>query len=399
MLYYLKNCALLLAVLIFATPLVGCRLAGRAITSVQYHNIDYRVVKTVMTMNAGDGALDLRPLMECEVYTGTVTVGRVTAEFPQGFEETARELAAEFDAFYPTVARETGIDWSFDLMLKLVRVPQGVSGFRYSVKLPKSRRLAFPVPVSPDGKGGWWTPLIAHEMTEASLIAPIDRNKIVLDDLYSENFCLRFGTRWFRDGVSNYVMWSFVDPTLNPPDAVFTELNRAKTRLLTWSNCPNEPDLYAAAHGLIQLTVNRFGPDSIPRLMSELAQEEVPGGGGLARAYKRATGEDLKAFLGNYQLAWTGFSVRQTGRPVVTQVYPATPASRRGVRVGDVIVSVAGKPVRDSNDLARALSMQNPGEMTLFEFERDGQALQTRLKLIPMPVDLTQFLKSSEALP
>jgi hypothetical protein len=356
-----------------------------------------------MTMSIGDGGTDARRLMERETYVGGVTSGRVTVEYPDGLEETARKLAREFDLFYATVEKELGIEWSFDLVLKLVRVEPSASGYRYSVILPKDRRLVFPVPVSRVGRGDSWTPVIVHEVTEASMLAP--KTRVVLGDLYRGSFCVPLGTRWFRDGASAYAQHLFeiarcaaegTDYEL--PGHIYGDLNRVRERLLAWTNCDGQPDWYGAALGLAAEMRNRFGDDAVVRFVSELSRTSVPDGRGLKRAFKRTTGTELADFLKAYETPWAGFAARNTApspvapravlpgnRVEVTTVYPATPAWRRGIEPGDVIVSLDGEPVVSADRLAHLLARKRPWQVVSIEVERRGERIPMKLKLIPMP--------------
>lgn len=387
--------AFLIPFLVF--PLVGCKPVGQIHASLQYHNLDFRLVKSKMTITVGDGSIDARKLMEQETYVGSITCGRVKAEYPEGLQETAQELAQEFNEFYSVVERRFGISWDYNLVIKLIRVQSAGRGYRYAAKFGRDRSLTFPVLITENGQARWWTPIIAHELTEASLIAPEDRSQLVLADLYSGSFCIPSGTRWFRDGVSDYVQYVFDDRL--PPSSVYAELNIVRNRLLDWSNCQGQPNWYDASAGLICEMVNRFGVDSVRKMMEELSKEPVPGRRGIARAFKRATGVDLEEFLTGYQTPWAGIVVRDT-RPVgsddnqvrVLTVYPATPASRRGIRVGDVITNFAGEPVRSSDEFEDILAKQTVWQMVPVEVKRDDENIPMRLKLIPRPTDINQFL-------
>jgi hypothetical protein len=404
---------------ILVLPLTGCKPAGKALTSLQYHNIRWRLVKTTMTMTVGDGSVDARKLMEQETYVGGVTQGRVTAEYPQGLEKTAGEIAKEFDEFYPAVQKELGVEWSFDLVLKLVPAPPYATGYRYSVVLPKNRRVVFPIIVSGDNPNAWWAPVVAHEMTEASMLAPKKRSKVALGDLYSGSLCLSMGTRWFRDGAADYAEYMFERLENNaqgtryhPPGSVYAELNGARENLLSWTNCEGQPNWYAAASGLIFEMKNRYGDDAVVRQTRELSKTSTPDGRGLKRAFKRATGDDLKAFLKSYETPWAGFVVHDTNpnpnlphsvfpgnRAQVGTVYPATPASRRGVRYRDRIVEFEGQPVTSADELETMIARKRPWDIVSIRIERDGQLMPMKLKLIPRPVDIKTFLELSGVTP
>lgn len=383
-----------LSVIFPALLMSGCKPVGQLHASLQYHNIDLRLVKSVMTMTTGDGKTDIRRLMEQETFSGKAVRGRVIVEYPKGLETTAKEIAEKFDRLYPAAKDSLGIDWSFDLVLKLVRVKPGMTGFHYSVKLGRNRRLTFPVPVSRSGPDRRWTPAIAHEMTEASMIAPKSRSGLVLADLYGGPFCIPTGTRWFRDGTSDYAQYLY--GTVASSGSIYSELNRVRERLLAWSNCTGEPNWYNAATGLIIELNNRYGEDTIARVMSELSKESVPNGSGLNRAIRRATGVDIKEFLANYETPWAGFALYESGGKVkVGKVYPATPAERRGIIEGDVISTFAGEQVTSANGFSHILARLHPWEMVSIEVMRGTETIPMRIKLIPMPVDLEMFLRLS----
>lgn len=351
-----------------------------------------------MTMSVGDGSVDLRRAMKEETYAGSVTSGRVTVEYPAGLSSIAEDLAKKFDTFYPVVKEQLGINWSFDLVLKLVQVDPEASGFRYSIKLSRDRRLVFPMPVIRERPVSYWAPIVAHEVTEASMIAPKARNGLVLDDIFSGSFCLPTGTRWFRDGVSDYAAHLFHG---KPPARVYEELNRVGDMLTSWSNCKHQPDWYDAACGLVFEIKNRFGEDAIATMISELSHDSAPDGLGLARAFRRTTGLDLDEFLKSYQTPWAGWTVRDEtvdGKNCVkiVAIYPATPAKRRGVAAGDIVASFAGKPVTSAAELAHSLARQRPWEMAPVEVCRGGKLIPMRLKLIPMPPDIRLFLRLSQ---
>ena len=56
---------------------------------------------------------------------------------------------------------------------------------------------------------------------------------------------------------------------------------------------------------------------------------------------------------------------------LVAKVAPASAAEKAGVKVGDVIVSVANKNVADANDVRRALSAQKEGDLVAVQVVRD----------------------------
>jgi regulator of sigma E protease len=62
-------------------------------------------------------------------------------------------------------------------------------------------------------------------------------------------------------------------------------------------------------------------------------------------------------------------------RPVVEKVYPDGAAARAGLRQGDLIAAIDGKPVADGLDLIAVVS-KAPGRTLAFDLLRDGQPMQ-----------------------
>jgi serine protease Do len=58
---------------------------------------------------------------------------------------------------------------------------------------------------------------------------------------------------------------------------------------------------------------------------------------------------------------------------MVATVYEDTPAARAGLRAGDVVVAVDGRPIDDDRALVAVISRLRPGDLVLLEVERDAQ--------------------------
>lgn len=65
----------------------------------------------------------------------------------------------------------------------------------------------------------------------------------------------------------------------------------------------------------------------------------------------------------------------------VGRVTPSSPAAQAGLRVGDVIIEVAGQPVRNATDLEYIYATLYPSSRTKLSYLRQGQRIQAELSL------------------
>jgi membrane-associated protease RseP (regulator of RpoE activity) len=70
---------------------------------------------------------------------------------------------------------------------------------------------------------------------------------------------------------------------------------------------------------------------------------------------------------------------------LVTDVVPGSPADRAGLKVGDVVTDVGGKPVEDADDFRRALKAFGSGEVVLLSVSRDSRTESVRARLGRIP--------------
>jgi len=75
------------------------------------------------------------------------------------------------------------------------------------------------------------------------------------------------------------------------------------------------------------------------------------------------------------------FKLTEDRGVLITRVDEDSPAAKGGVRAGDVILKVAGKSVRDGDDLREELRRAEPGSETTLTLQRDGKPLDVKVKL------------------
>jgi S1-C subfamily serine protease len=87
--------------------------------------------------------------------------------------------------------------------------------------------------------------------------------------------------------------------------------------------------------------------------------------------------EDVLLASDNLANVWLGFSVDDRAEgAIVDAVVPYGPAARVGIRRGDLVRSVFGRPVRSKLDFARAVATGRAGEPVPLTLERQGGALK-----------------------
>lgn len=104
----------------------------------------------------------------------------------------------------------------------------------------------------------------------------------------------------------------------------------------------------------------------------------------------RTDGKVSRGWLGvviqevNKDLA-ESFGLERPAGALVAQVMDGGPAARSGLRVGDVILSLDGKPIVMSADLPHLVGALKPGSKARMEVVRDGDRKMLDVKIGAMP--------------
>ena len=104
----------------------------------------------------------------------------------------------------------------------------------------------------------------------------------------------------------------------------------------------------------------------------------------------RTDGKVSRGWLGvviqevNKDLA-ESFGLERPAGALVAQVMDGGPAARSGLRVGDVILSLDGKPIVMSADLPHLVGALKPGSTARMEVVRDGDRKMLDVKIGAMP--------------
>ncbi|TMB32564.1 MAG: Do family serine endopeptidase [Deltaproteobacteria bacterium] len=106
----------------------------------------------------------------------------------------------------------------------------------------------------------------------------------------------------------------------------------------------------------------------------------------------RQKGRVVRGFMGVQPQAITADMVDQLGLKstrgaLIAEVVPKGPASESGLKPGDVVVGLNGKPVNDPNQFQRDVGSVQPGQVAKVDVMRDGKTRTFEVKLKERPED------------
>ncbi len=84
------------------------------------------------------------------------------------------------------------------------------------------------------------------------------------------------------------------------------------------------------------------------------------------------------------------------GGALIAAVEPKSPAEKAGLKAGDVVLSVGGKPIKDTRDLARNVGMVKPGSKLDLAVWRDGKEKTLTVAVEQAPGQPQQRLARNE---
>jgi serine protease Do len=118
---------------------------------------------------------------------------------------------------------------------------------------------------------------------------------------------------------------------------------------------------------------------AIPINMARTVMDQIVSNGKVVRGYLGLYPQDVTPTLAKQ------FNVPQTGGALVGEVSPDTPASKAGLKPGDVILVLNGQPVTSANDLRLRVSQMAPGSTANLQISRDGKTQNVTLALGELP--------------
>ena len=114
---------------------------------------------------------------------------------------------------------------------------------------------------------------------------------------------------------------------------------------------------------------------AIPTNMARQVLDQLVKHGRVERGRLGVAAQDLTPDLA------AAFGISERGGAVVAQVGADTPASRAGLKVGDVIVGVNGRAIRDAAGVRNAVGLVRVGSEVVIEVLRDGRRLSLQARV------------------
>ncbi len=116
---------------------------------------------------------------------------------------------------------------------------------------------------------------------------------------------------------------------------------------------------------------------AIPINMADSIMQQLIEHGEVRRGELGITAQDLTPDLAR------AIGIDRNQGTVISRIQPASPAARGGLKIGDVILAIDGKPVRNSGDVRNRVGLLRVGTKLNMTIWRDGRTLQRTLTIEP----------------
>ncbi|MFN3883447.1 MAG: Do family serine endopeptidase [Rhodocyclaceae bacterium] len=118
---------------------------------------------------------------------------------------------------------------------------------------------------------------------------------------------------------------------------------------------------------------------AIPVSLAKNVMEQIIKTGTVTRGWIGVEVQDMTADLAE------SFGVKSEEGALIAGVMKNGPADKAGVRAGDILVSVAGKPVKDAQAMLELIAALPPGEKAKFGLLREGRPIDIEITIGKRP--------------
>jgi serine protease DegQ len=112
---------------------------------------------------------------------------------------------------------------------------------------------------------------------------------------------------------------------------------------------------------------------AIPASTAKQVLEQIMESGQVTRGWIGVGVQDMTRELSE------SFKLPEIRGALITEVFRGTPADKAGIKLGDILVAVEGKPVIDSSTMLNLVAALNPGKHAMFRVVRAQQETDVRV--------------------
>jgi serine protease DegQ len=112
---------------------------------------------------------------------------------------------------------------------------------------------------------------------------------------------------------------------------------------------------------------------AIPASTAKLVLEQIVKSGGVTRGWIGVGVQDMTKELAE------SFKLPDIRGALITEVFRGTPADKAGVKLGDILVAVNGRPITDSAGMLNLVSEINPGDQAALKLVRNQHELEVKI--------------------
>jgi serine protease Do len=178
-----------------------------------------------------------------------------------------------------------------------------------------------------------------------------------------------------RMGISEYENYIQTDAAINPGNSGGPLLN-----------------IHGQAIGINSAIFSRSGGYmgigfAIPINMVKKIEKQLLKSGKVTRGWLGVVIQDLNEDLAK------SFDLKTSKGVLISQVNPDSPAGKAGLKDGDVVVAIDGKPVEDTASLRNIIAMTAPGTELVLKVIREGKTYSIPVTIGEQPADFSSMGK------
>jgi len=118
---------------------------------------------------------------------------------------------------------------------------------------------------------------------------------------------------------------------------------------------------------------------AIPVSLAKNVMEQIIQTGSVTRGYIGVEAQDITPELAE------AFNLAGTEGALIARVVPNSPAARAGVKTGDILLAVEGKPVKDPQGMLELVAALKPGQPAKLKLRRENEEFEARVEINRRP--------------